>query len=85
MSLHNLYSRFDYGAYIYSCLGTTDDLVDVQDKERALKLVSNVDFEVIGSKEVNGVIFKSTNHGLDADFINLVDYALKKILHIEIN
>lgn len=78
LSLHNLYNGFENGTYIYSCLGTTDFLVDVQDKQRAIGFLSNVEFEVIDSKDVDGVIFKSTNHGLDADFIKLVDYALAK-------
>ncbi|WP_332650940.1 hypothetical protein [Lysinibacillus sp. 54212] len=38
-----------------------------------------VDFEVIDQGKVDGVIFKSTNHRLDADFLELVDYALVKM------
>ncbi|MFC9541763.1 DUF2920 family protein [Lysinibacillus sp. NPDC056959] len=78
LSLHNLYNGFENGAYIYSCLGTTDFLVSVQDKQQAIGNLPNVEFEVIDSKDVDGVIFKSTNHGLDADFIELVDYAISK-------
>jgi len=86
LSLHNLYKRFKNGAYIYSCIGTTDNLVDVEDKRKALKGLNNVMFEVIDSTKVDGVIFKSTNHGLDADFLKLVDYVLmKKPTHINKN
>lgn len=79
LSLHNLYKQFNNGAYIYSCLGTTDNLVEVQDKQNALNNLRYVDFEIIDQSKVDGVIFKSTNHGLDADFLELVGYALAKI------
>lgn len=86
LSLHSLYKRFKNGAYIYSCIGTTDNLVDVQDKRKSLSGVNNVAFEIIDSTKVDGVIFKSTNHGLDADFLELVDYVLaKKPTHINKN
>lgn len=79
LSLHSLYKNFINGASIYSCIGTTDNLVDVQDKYNALKNLKFVNYEIIDSTKVDGIIFKSTNHGLDADFLALVDYALKKM------
>ncbi|MEK4173673.1 DUF2920 family protein [Lysinibacillus sp. FSL L8-0312] len=86
LSLHNIYNGFENGSFIYSCLGVTDVLVDVQDKERAIGHIKNLEFEVIDNKDVDGTIFKSTNHGLDADFINLIDYALaKKTFHRNTN
>ena len=86
LSLHNLYSGFENGTFIYSYLGTTDVLVDVQDKEQAIGHIANLEFEVIDSKDVDGIMFKSTNHGLDADFIKLIDYAFaKKTIHRNTN
>lgn len=86
LSLHELYKRFKNGAYIYSCIGTTDNLVNVQDKRSSLSKLNYVKFEVIDSKKVDGIIFKSTNHGLDADFIQLVDYVFsQKSTHLNKN
>ncbi|MFJ7735961.1 DUF2920 family protein [Lysinibacillus sp. NPDC097287] len=79
LSLHNIYKDFNNGAYIYSCLGTTDNLVEVQDKQHAFNNLRYVNFEVIDQSKVDGVIFKSTNHGLDANFLELVEYALVKM------
>lgn len=79
LSLHTLYNRFYNGAYIYSCLGTTDNLVEVQDKQNALQNLRYIDFEIIDQSKVDGKVFKSTNHGLDADFLELVEYALAKM------
>jgi len=76
LSLHEMYKGFTNGTYIYSCIGTTDSLVKVDDKVRALSKLNHVNFEVIDKQKVDGVKFKSTNHGLDADFINLVEYVM---------
>lgn len=86
LSLHNIYENFNNGAYIYSCVGTTDSLVNVEDKYESLKDLSFIDFEIIDEKKVDGVIFKSTNHGLDADFFQLVEHVMiRKGGHINRN
>ena len=79
LSLHKLYTSFKNSAFIYSILGTTDNLVDVQDKKLAISKLAHTKFELIDAKKVDGVIFKSTNHGLDADFLNLFDYVMNKL------
>lgn len=79
LSLHNLYKTFKNGTYIYSLLGTTDNLVEVQDKKKSLSKLNHIKFEVIDEKNLDGEIFKSTNHGLDADFLKLFDYLIAKI------
>lgn len=76
LSLHNLYKSFNNGTYIYSCVGTTDNLVNVEDKQKSLKNLSYIDFEIIDQEKVDGTIFKSTNHGLDADYLKLVEYVM---------
>lgn len=77
LTLHQLYKNFENGAFIYSAIGTTDNLVNVEDKKASLSKLDHVQFEIIDSTKVDNVIFKSTNHGLDADFIELVKYVLK--------
>lgn len=78
LHLENLYANFNNGAYIYSYIGTTDNLVDVESKRKCVEHLDYVEFEVIDEKKVDGVIFRSTNHGLDADFLKLVDYIFSK-------
>jgi len=79
LTLHNLYKGFNNGAYIYSLLGTTDNLVNVQDKKASISRLNYTHFELIDQNKVDGEIFKSTNHGLDADFLKLFDAVIKKI------
>lgn len=79
LSLHNLYNNFENKAYIYSVLGVTDNLVDVQDKKSVFNNMKYVDFELIDSKRVDGEIFKSTNHGLNADYLKMFDYVIEKL------
>lgn len=86
LSLDSLYKKFDNGAYIYSCLGTTDHLVNIEGKREILKNLKFVDFEIIDQNKVDGEIFKSTNHGLDADFLKLIEYVHNKnIQHVNTN
>lgn len=79
LSLHKLYSSFINGAYIYSLLGTTDHLVTVEDKKMSISKIQFTQFDLIDNNKVDGQIFKSTNHGLDADFLKLFDYVLDKL------
>lgn len=79
LSLHKLYTAFKNGAYIYSLLGTTDNLVDVQDKKMSISKLKFTKFELIGMDKIDGEIFKSTNHGLDEDFLKLFEYVLERL------
>lgn len=83
LSLHELYNKFENGSYIYSCLGITDNLVKVEDKRKALSNLNYIKFEIIDNDKVDGLIFKSTNHGLDSDFLEFVDYVLTIVPHHE--
>lgn len=40
--------------------------------------VNYCDFNLISEKEVDGEIFKSTNHGLDTDFLKLFGYVYEQ-------
>ncbi|MCR6523195.1 6-hydroxymethylpterin diphosphokinase MptE-like protein [Lysinibacillus capsici] len=78
LTLHQLYKNFENGAFIYSAIGTTDNLVNPADKKKSLSELQHVQFEIVDNTKVDNVIFKSTNHGMDADFLELVKYVLKK-------
>src|SRR5690606_11420393 len=68
LGLSNLYADFNNGAYIYSYIGTTDNLVDVDIKRKCIEHLDFIEYEVIDENKVDGIVFRSTNHGLDADF-----------------
>lgn len=80
-SLHNLYKAFNNGAYIYSSVGATDFLVKVIDKKEAFKRLKYCKLDIIDSKKVDGEIIKSTNHGLDADFLKFFEDKYNKLPH----
>lgn len=77
-SLFDLYKNRSSEAFIYSCLGTSDNLVEVQEKELSLQRAKNYVYEVIDESKVDGQLFKSTTHGLDADFLLLMSYVESK-------
>lgn len=77
-SLFDLYKNTFSEAFIYSCLGTSDNLVEVQEKELSLQRAKNYVYEVIDESKVDGQLFKSTTHGLDADFLLLMSYVESK-------
>ncbi|UXJ69546.1 DUF2920 family protein [Lysinibacillus fusiformis] len=94
LSVRNLFHDFKNGAYYHSYLGTTDILIDIENKKSTLKNIDFVDFQLIDNSRIDGIAIKSTNHGLDADFIKLLEMVFakgvrhknpnKKQLHYEI-
>lgn len=81
LTLHQLYEKFENSAFIYSAIGATDNLVNVEDKKISLSKLHHVQFEIIDSAKVDNVIFKSTNHGMDTNFTELIKYVLKMKPH----
>ncbi|QOV10522.1 DUF2920 family protein [Viridibacillus arvi] len=78
LSLFSVYENFENGALIKSYLGTNDNLVNISSKKSSISHLKFVDFKVIDDSKVDGKIFKSTGHGLDADFIELFNYSMSK-------
>ena len=72
-----LYSMFENKANIISFHGINDNFLSFQEKKEFLDKVSNTVLEVIDENRIND-IFKSCNHGLDADFIKFFDYVWKQ-------
>lgn len=71
LSLPLLYKQFENHCKIISFHGSSDNFHVPAEKENFCKLVKHCNFNLISEKEVEGEIFKSTNHGLDADFLKL--------------
>lgn len=83
LSLESLYSKFNNGAYIYSLIGTTDHLVSVNDKLDFSMFVNNCFLNVINEEKIDGEIFKTTEHGLDADFLMLFEQSINEFPEYE--
>lgn len=71
-----LYQTFHNSCKILSFQGSSDDLVLPRHKRNFCSSVPDCNYLEIGEAQVDGYIFKSTKHGLDADFLNLFDYVM---------
>lgn len=63
-------------AKIISFHGVDDNLVSIDDKKMFLSLLENVELKIVSDKDIDGKMFKSTSHGLDADFLELFEYVV---------
>ncbi|MCB2288851.1 DUF2920 family protein [Clostridium sp. CS001] len=79
LSLEHIYSNFKNTCKIVCYHGTTDNLISNFEKRDFCKAVKNCEYNEISLNEVDGDVFKSTNHGLGADFLKLFDLIHKKI------
>jgi len=76
--LPSLYRQFENQCHIISFHGTNDSFDNFLEKEKFCSDVKQCIFKPISEQEVDGEIFKSSNHGLDADFLELFDFAYKQ-------
>lgn len=82
LDLPSLYKKFTNNCPIIVYQGTTDSLIDFNEKVDFCKSINHCRSMIISPDQVDNITFKSTNHGLDADFISLFDFTMK---HFEIN
>lgn len=73
LRLRTIYRSLDNKCKIVVYHGADDTLISVEDKYNEIKNIKNVDINIITKDKIDGVIFKSTEHGLDADFLKLFD------------
>lgn len=76
LNLTNLYSKFENNCKVISYHGITDNLINYTDKKSFCNEVDKCVYNEITQDKVDDTIFKSTNHGLNADFIKLFDYTI---------
>lgn len=79
LDLNFLYSGFDNNCKIIVYQGNKDELIGSDEKKKFCDKLYNIEYNEISHKEVDSVIFKSTTHGLGADFLKLFDYSVKKL------
>lgn len=76
LNLSYVYSKFRNNCNIISYHGTTDDLISCHDKAIFCNEIDKCIYNEISQDKIDNVIFKSTNHGLDADFIKLFNFTM---------
>lgn len=75
--LPTLYDNFSNKTRIVSFHGLDDELIAFEEKKEFIESIPNHVLVPITESKVDGDVFGSTKHGLDADFIKLFDLALK--------
>ena len=73
------YSQFKNNCNIISYHGITDDFVSNFEKKNFCSRLNKCKYIEITQDEVDNIIFKSTNHSLDADLLKLFDHAMCSI------
>lgn len=68
-----LYRNFDNNCIIHSFHGSNDKLISLEEKRTFCKEVEKTYLHEITTERVDNKVFKSSNHGLNADFILLFD------------
>lgn len=79
ISLNSLYRKFKNQARILSFHGTKDTLAPFTEKQELIRQTRNAFLYEISECNLNGDIFKSAEHGLDADFLKLFDYVWENL------
>lgn len=80
LNLASLYKNFSNKCTIICYHGNTDNLISHKDKKLFSESVNNFIYNEISSSCIDGKIFKSTNHGLGADFLDLFEYTMNKYI-----
>ena len=69
--LRFLYQNMENTCKIIAFQGTEDWMVDAKEKEQFISKLQNAELMMIGTEDVDGVLCKSADHGLDMDFFVL--------------
>ncbi|MDR3594080.1 DUF2920 family protein [Clostridium sp.] len=73
LNIKNLYGKVKNKCKIVVYHGEDDTLITAKDKCETVKNINNSIFNLIKKENIDNVIFKSANHGLDADFLKLFE------------
>lgn len=79
LSLEKSYRNFNNNCHIIAFQGTDDQLVNWRDKQKFCRTLPNSELHLIGQSEVDGRVFRSTTHGLNADFLKLFDEVMSHV------
>ncbi|WP_353093832.1 DUF2920 family protein [Tissierella praeacuta] len=74
--LPSLYKKLENQCEIICYHGTNDNLINHKDKVILKKIIKRFEYNEIDNNKVDNKVFKSTEHGLGADFLELFDYVI---------
>lgn len=74
LSLDLLYKKFENECQIVCFHGSNDNLISHTDKQVLLNIIDKFEFNLIDESRIDNRVFKSNNHGLGADFLEMFDY-----------
>jgi len=77
LSLSYLYSKFENKCNIISYHGANDNLISCREKSYFCNGIDNCIYNEISEEKIDNIVFKSTNHGLSADFLKLFDFTME--------
>lgn len=76
--LPSIYSKFNNNCDIICYHGTNDNLISNKDKIILKKLINNFKYHETDETMVDNKIFKSNQHGLGADYLELFDLVINE-------
>ena len=79
LNLEYLYKDFNNTCNIISYHGVKDELISCEEKKWFCNNLEKCNYNEIGEEKVDGKIFKSTRHGLDADFLELFNRTMESL------
>ncbi|SEO66836.1 DUF2920 family protein [Paenibacillus sp. OK076] len=77
LRLEKIYLQNKNKCEIQSFHGSGDSLITIADKRSFCGKIENCTLHEVNVNDINGQIFKSIEHGLNADFLMLFDYCMK--------
>ena len=77
LSINSLYKKFRNECDVICYHGTNDNLISHNDKSKLKYVMHKFYYNEVNESKVDGKIFKSASHGLDADFLELFDYTIQ--------
>ncbi|OZV13450.1 hypothetical protein CIW83_04450 [Tissierella sp. P1] len=74
--LPSLYEKLENQCEVICYHGTNDNLISYKDKVVLNEIIKKFRYNEIDNDKVDNKVFKSTQHGLGADFLELFDYTI---------
>ena len=78
LNIKSLYSEFFNLCKIVVYHGEDDTLITARDKYNGIGAINNISYNLIRKNDVDNIIFKSSSHGLGANFIELFNKFYKE-------
>ncbi|WP_186580817.1 DUF2920 family protein [Aquibacillus kalidii] len=76
LNLSTLYKNFNMRTQVLAFQGDEDNLINHNEKKKIIASLSNSDYILVKKEDIDNIKYKSNNHGLNADFFELFQYAI---------